>query len=290
MIKTQLAPIRNSHINYSPWEGSCAKKPWDYEITAVIPVMETYESLCLCIELLRLQTKKPYIIVIDTGSEAENYKKIEELRAEDLEVHSIKLNGVQHPSDFVSMAMDLGQSLCRTEYLYATHADVFLMKRDFLECLCSICGDHLIDSSKFPVVGYQISPRQHDDWEGMISHTASMYYVKTLDRIGFGWSMRRLASLYNLNNYKPNPMRPNWPDTEILGNVILRQHNIPTKIIGEELNFQRNKDENIDHCRSITSGLLYSPDYYKKATIWFEEAKKEALKRIELWKKEIDEQ
>jgi hypothetical protein len=286
----QIAPIRNQPIQDKPWEGDCEIKPWDYQITAVVPVMDTYDSLSLCIDLLRLQTIKPYIIVIDTGSTKENFEKIESLRSKDIEVHSLRLNGVEHPSDFVAMAMDLGQSLCRTKFLFATHADVFLMKRNFLEYLINICGDHLEDSSKFPVVGYEISPRQHTDWQGMISHTASIYYLKTLDKIGFGWSMRRLASLYNLPNYKPNPMRPNWPDTEILGNVILRQHDIPVKIIGKENNFQRNRDDNIDHCRSITSGLLYSPEYYKKAYSWYEEAKNQALDRIKSWEKEIDEQ
>lgn len=286
----KIAPIRNISIENKPWEGDCKLKPWDYEITAVIPVLDTYESLSICVQLLKLQTIKPYIIVIDTGSTEDNFKKIEKLRDHDLEVHSIRLNGVEHPSDFVSMAMDLGQSLCRTKYMFATHADVFLMKRNFLEKLHSICGDNQKDPKKYPVVGYEISPRQHSDWKGMISHTASMYYLRILDKIGFGWSLRRLSALYDLPDYKPNPMRPNWPDTEILGNVILRQNDIPTKIVGKENNFQRNKDENIDHCRSITSGLLYSPEYYDKAKVWYEEAKKEAIDRIKLWKKETDEQ
>jgi len=286
----EIAPVRNKTTIFSPWEGSCVKKPWEYQVTAVIPVLDTYDSLKLCIDILRLQTIKPYIIIIDTGSLEDNLKKIESLRDQDVEVHSIRLNGVQHPSDFVAMAMDLGQSLCRTEYLYATHSDVFLMKRNFLEHLLSMCGDHILDKDKHPAIGYEMSPRQHSDWQGMISHTASMYYLRTLDKIGFGWSMRRLASLYNLPDYKPNPMRPNWPDTEILGNIILRQYKIPTKIIGKESNFQRNQDENIDHCRSITSGLLYSPEYYAKASEWFEDARNQALLRIESWKKEIDEQ
>ncbi len=285
-----IAPIRNAPTVTKPWEGSCNKKPWEYEVTAAIPVMDTYDCLRICIDLLRLQTIKPYIIVIDTGSTEENLDKIQKLRDEDLEVHSLRINGVHHPSDFVCHAMDLAQSLCRTEYLYATHSDVFLMRRNYIEDIMSMCGDHIVNPDKVPVVGYEMSPRQHSDWKGMISHTASMYYLRTLDKIGFGWSMRRLASLYNMPDYKPNPMRPNWPDTEILGNVILRQYKIPTKIVGTESNFERNTDQNIDHCRSITSGLLYSPEYYKQALEWFEDAKKHALERIDLWQKEINEQ
>jgi hypothetical protein len=278
----EIAPLRNIPISEKPWEGNCLKKPWDYKITAAIPVLDTYESLSICVDLLRLQTIKPYIVVIDTGSQQNNLNKIINLRDCDLEVHSLRLNGVMHPSDFPAFAMDLAQTICRSEYMFATHADVFLKKRDFLENLLDICG--CANSSKYPVVGYEITPRKHNDWQGMISHTASMYHVKTLDEIGFGWNMRRLASMYNLNNHKPNPMMPNWPDTEILGNIILRKNNIPTKIIGKELNFQRNVDENIDHCRSITSGMLYSPEYYDKAKIWYESAKKEAIERINSWK------
>lgn len=277
-----LAPLRNLSVNDSPWEGNCKKKPWEYQITAVVPVIDTFDSLEICVEILRLQTIKPYILVIDTGSTEDNLKKIMSMHDEDLEVHSLRVNGTLHPSDVVCMAMDLAQSLCRTEYMFATHSDVFLRKQNFLEMLLSICGEE--EKEKIPVVGYEMSPRQHDDWKGMISHTASMYHLPTLDRIGFGWSMRRLVSLYGLKNQAPSPERPNWPDTEILGNILLRQNDIKTKIIGTEQNFKRNKDEYIDHCRSISLGLLYSPSYYEVAKEWYEEAKMEAKQRIGDWK------
>lgn len=279
MAQCNLAPLRNTKIDDLPWEGDCACKPWDYRVAAAIPVLDTVESLKLCVELLRLQTERPYIMVIDTGSQPDNFEKIEKMRADDLEVHAIRLNGVQHPSDFPAMAMDAAQTLCRSKYLYATHADVFLRRKDFIEWILRQC------TPECPVVGYELSPRMHKDWKGMISHTASMYHMPTMDAIGFGWSMRRLASLYSLDNYKPNPMRPNWPDTEILGNVILRKHKINSKIIGSEPNFERYTDENIDHCKSITSGLLYDKIYYQKALRWFEEAKEEAEKRILEWRK-----
>jgi len=276
-----LAPLRNLDVNREPWKGNCPKKPWEYEVTAVIPVIDTVESLSVCVEILRMQTVRPYILVIDTGSEQENLREILSMHDSDLEVHCIRLNGSRHPSDSVCMAMDLAQSLCRTEYMFATHSDVFLRRRDFIEDLLSVCGDQ---DGKFPVVGYEMSPRSHDDWRGMISHTASMYHIRTLDRIGFGWSMRRLASMYGLESHEPSPERPNWPDTEILGNMILRQHGVRTKIIGSESNFQRNKDENIDHCRSMSLGMLYSKVYYEKAEPWIKEAIFEAKERIKSWK------
>lgn len=273
-----IAPIRNVKTSSYPWEGNCNKKPWQYKITAMIPVLDTSNMLEICINLLRLQTVRPFIIVIDTGSCDEEFDKIKKLRNEDVEVHSIQLNGVLHPSDFPAMAMDLAFSLCRTEYAFATHADCFLRKRTFLEEL-------LILSEKSPVVGYEMSPRAHDDWRGMVSHTATLYHMQTMDRIGFGWSMRRLANIYGVSDYRPNPMRPNWPDTEILGNYILRKYKIQPHLIGHEKNFARHVDENIDHIRSYTSGKLYSPEYMATAEEWLHDAVKEAKDRIELWKK-----
>lgn len=279
-----LAPIRNADPNTAPWRGSCKIKPWDYRVTAVVPVIDTVEMLKICVECLRLQTEKPYIIVVDTGSTKDNLRQIEDMHSEDLEVQSIRLNGVLHPSDPVCMAMDAAQSLCRTEYMFATHSDVFAVRRDLVEWMLSMCGPE--DSGKHPVVGYEMSPRQHDDWKGMVSHTATMYHMRTLDKIGFGWSMRRLASMYDLKSHEPHPERPNWPDTEILGNLILRQYETPVRIIGKEENFQRNKDENIDHCRSASLGLLYSKEYGRISGEWIREAMEEAKTRIEKWRSE----
>lgn len=129
-----------------------------------------------------------------------------------------------------------------------------------------------------------MSPRAHSDWKGMVSHTASMYHMVSMDKLGFGWSLRRLCNIHDIPDYKPNPMRPNWPDTEILGNVILRANGVKPLLIGKEDNFSRNRDENIDHCRSITSGRLYSPDYVEHTKQWLEEARNEALERIAAWK------
>jgi len=273
------APIRNKLSVLKPWEGSVATKPWQHRVTAAIPALDTYEQLETCVELLRLQTIRPYIVIIDTGSSEEEFSKISSMRSEDLEVHSIRLNGVLHPSDFPAIAMDLAFSLCRTEFIYATHSDVFVRRRDFLAELIEKC------ISISPVVGYEISPRAHDDWHGMVSHTATMYHMPTMDRIGFGWSLRRLCNQFGISNHRPNPNTPGWPDTELLGNYLLRQNNIIPNLIGSEDNFKRTIDENIDHFRSFTSGKLYSSSYYRVVSQWYEEAKRAALERIDEWKR-----
>lgn len=280
-MKEDIAPLRGLGINTTmkPWEGSDVVKPWHHKVTAVIPLVDTYETITICNELLRLQSEKPFIMLIDTGS-CDSRRDMEKLQDIDCEVHFIRLNGVLHPSDFPAMAMDVAFALCRTEFLFATHADCFLRKHTFLAELMEMC------KTVSPVVGYEMSPRAHSDWHGMVSHTATMYHMPTMDKIGFAWSLRRLCNMYNIKDYKPTPLRPNWPDTEILGNYILRYNKIKPHLIGHEQNFARQKDDNIDHLRSYTSGKLYSPPYFKQATQWFEVAKAEAVERIEEWKKE----
>jgi hypothetical protein len=275
-----FAPVRNCLAMQRPWEGNCQKKPWHYKVTAVIPCMDTYDSLEIVVKLLQLQTESPYITIIDTGSLPEIYSKIESLRSENVEVHCLRLNSTTHPSDFPAIAMDLAFSLCRTQYLFATHADVFLKKKTLLANMIDLC------QKESPVVGYEISPRSHDDWKGMVSHTATMYHMPTMDKIGFGWSLRRLCNLFNISDPRPNPNRPCWPDTELLGNYLLRKNNITPFLIGKEQNFQRTNDENIDHFRSYTSAKLYSNSYFKMASEWYEEARTKALERMCEWVKE----
>jgi len=278
IANVEISPIYGMVTTDNPWEGNCDVKPWQYKVTAVIPVLNTSETLPICIELLRLQSIQPFIMVIDTGSIPDHLDRILALRAEDVEVHTIALNGVRHPSDYPAMAMDIAFSLCRSEYLFATHADCFLRKQTLLEDLIELC------KIKSPAVGYELSPRAHPDWVGMLSHTASMYHMKTMDSIGFGWSLRRLCNRYNIADYRPDPMKPNWPDTEILGNYIMKEHGITPYLIGKENNQVRTVDENIDHFRSYTAGKMYSPPYYMTAHEWYLDARKQALERIENWK------
>ncbi len=280
MMKNDIAPLRGKGINtmQAPWEGCLLKKPWQYRVTAAIPNLDTVETLEIVVELLRLQTEKPYILIIDTGSKGEQLERVLNMHSEDLEVHCLRLNGVEHPSDFPAMAMDVAFALGRTEFMFATHADCFLRKRNFLEELLQIAS-----RESTSVVGYEMSPRAHSDWKGMVSHTATLYHSPTMDKIGFGWSLRRLCNIYNVKDYKPNPLRPNWPDTEILGNYILRMNKIKPYLIGHEENLKRHVDDNIDHIRSYTAGKLYSPSYYETVSKWFKEAKEEAKVRIKEW-------
>ncbi|MCA9052211.1 MAG: hypothetical protein KDA75_00160 [Planctomycetaceae bacterium] len=273
-----IAPLRNVPVRDRPWEGACRRKPWDYRVTAAIPVLDTPEPLELVIDLLRLQTERPFIVVIDTGSQPDELAKIAACRAADVEVHSLRLNGVRHPSDFPAMAMDLAFAICRTRYLFATHADCFLRSRTLLNEMVDLCP------RVSPVVGYELTPRQHPDWKGMVGHTCTLFDMPTMDDIGAGWSMRRLVRMFDIETHEPNPNRPNWPDTELLVNYIVRQAGYRPHLIGHEENFVRNRDDNIDHCRTLTGGLLYNQAHYEKAKVWADEAMQEARERIAVWR------
>lgn len=272
------APIRDQPRRRRPWEGVCSPKPWAYEITAVIPAIDTVDLLPTVIDILRQQTVRPFIMVIDTGSTDEVLPQMRALEDHDIEVHSLRLRGVRHPSDFPAMAMDVAMAMCRSPFLFATHADCFLMRQNVLEELMALCRD------KSPVVGHQLSPREHPDWEWMVGHTCLMLDMTVMDQIGAAWSMRRLARRFGVENYTPDPMRPNWPDTELLLNYTLREHGITPHFTGSEQNHVRNTDTYIDHCRSLTAGLLYNRQYYEKARAWADDAIDAARARLVEWR------
>lgn len=270
-----IAPLRNKKPSSSPWEGDCPVKPWDYQVTACIPVLDTPEELELVISLLRLQSVKPFIIVVDTGSTPENLAKIQRLASVDLEVHSLRLLGVLHPSDFVSFAMDLCHAICRSPYMFCTHADCFLMNQ-------FVISELLGYMESYKVAGYEMSPRPHKDWVGMVGHTCTMYEIACIDYHGISWSQRRLCAYHGISS-KPDASRPNYPDTEVGFNVLLRNHSIEAFIIGKEENYERTLDHRIDHCRTLTSGKLYSPEYYAKAIKWVGDAMLKGWDRVKEW-------
>lgn len=276
-------PTKYKQPSVNAQKGFIQKKPWQYKCEAWIPHLDTPDTLPLVIELLRLQTERPYIVIVDTGSTSENFNNIFDKykNDEDIEIHSLRFKAVIHSSDFPAIAMDLAMSSVRTEHLFCTHADVFLKRRNFLEELIMLCD-------KFrPAVGYQMTPREHADWEKMVSHTATMLHVPTMDKINVAWSLRKLCNRKGLEFISNHPaMGNNWPDTEILYNYILWENGYEGKFIGTEKNHERTNDNNIDHCRSLTAGRLYAPEYAAKAQTWVDDALIKAKERIEKWRNE----
>ena len=283
------APIADD-FRRRPWEGPYGTKPWQHNVTVAIPVVNAAEPCRVIVELLRLQSERPFIMLIDTGSDEDQFNALQQLRGEDCEVHSLRLNGVQHPSDFPAMAMDLAFTLCRTPFILATHADVFLTGRGVVRELLNHCR------AGNPVVGYEITERPHSDWPGMVGHTLTMFDLQAMDRINAGWSLRRLLTNFqhpdghSTDHDISAAMTPNWPDTELLINYQCRQAGIRPLIIGTEKNAARTQDHRIDHCRSWASAQLYSSGghYAQSVSGWLADGMKRAWERIAEWRLESE--
>lgn len=272
-----IAPV-GSTGRPAPWEGRAARKPWEHRVTVAIPHLDTPEPLPEVIELLRLQYEKPYILIVDTGSSPASRAILETFRDEDLEIHYVFGHAYRHASEPVCVALDLAHALCRSEYLFHTHADVFARRRDLLGWMLAQCNEAC------PVVGYQLSERSWvtQEWQGMVSHTATMLHMPTIAwKHGISWSYQRVHYGYGY----PWVMGAGWPDTETGFNRGLRTAGIKPRLIGNDVNYQRQVDDNIDHVRSYSGSKLYGQAYFtQKAVSWMDTARADARHRIATWK------
>lgn len=270
-----IAPLGTREL-YRRAEGRITVKPWEYKVSVAIPHLDSLELLRSVVELHRLQTIKPYIMVIDTGSPEAVVKELEEMRAEDLEIHYVRSHAYRHSSAPVTTAMDVAFALTRTQYLFCTHSDVFPRRRDFLEWMIGQCGE------ASPAVGWEMSPRVGiNGWKGTLSHTATMLYMPVMWMIGATWSMDRW---YSANPTAP-PTRNGWPDTETCIDEVFRNWGVKKVILGGELNFERQITDWWDHVRSITSLRLYAKDsdVHQKAEGYSAEALADAKVRARTW-------
>jgi len=269
---------------HRPWFGLGTVKPWDRKVTVVIPHLDTSELLDTVTQLHRLQTVTPNILIVDTGSSPRHLGVLEDIERafEDVEVHRLRFKAVKHPSDPVAVAMDLAFSLCTTEYMFATHADCLPMRRDLLEWFIALAEG---PDDGVPVVGYQITDRAGIETEGWVGHTATLFHMPTVDRLGLGWSQRRLCNLTGMSHFG-NEMCSGYPDTEFLLNTQLDTLGLPRLIVGKEVNYETTKDHNITHVRSYASAKLYSPTHFEKARIDMAEAMTLAHERLPQWKAE----
>jgi glycosyltransferase involved in cell wall biosynthesis len=284
---SNIVPLRGSFV-HKPWEGDCITKPWERLVTVAIPVYNAAEAIGAAIPLLRLQSLRPHIVLIDTGSDKQERDKLLSYESDDIEVHCLRFRAVRHPSDFPAIAMDLAFSACTTPYMLATHADCFLRSRHVVQDLYTALTQ---DKPTTVAAGYEITERPHTDWRGMLGHTLTMYDMKAMDRIGAGWSLRRLC------NTKAHPdgitaehsiapaTSPNWPDTELLINYLIREAGLTVKVVGTERNAQRTLDHMIDHCRSVTSAKLYNEGgtYCSTSSQWLASGILEARQRAQDW-------
>lgn len=273
------APIRNVPIATCPWWGNCPKKPWDYPVTLVLPTIDQPSEVALAIRAWRCQTVRPYILVVDTGSLMENFNRVVELRAPDVEVWQIATNGVEHSSDLVAIANDCAFSRISSRWAFTTHTDVFPRRRDIIERWLEYA------SSGFPVVAYLMSPRIDPMWEHCPSHACSLWDMHVWDGEGLTWSLRRWERVMGRDVPRVTTTNNGWPDTESTVGLLMHKRGLKFYQVGKETNHVRFIDEWIDHCRSMTCSQLYSPEYYSMCRKWYAEASAEALVRIEDWER-----
>lgn len=294
-----VAPLGTTGIQ-SPWRGRLHKKPWHFKTAAAIPHLNTPETLPHVIELLRWQTERPYIMIFDTGSPTKVCEWLETLRGPDVEIHYIRGGGWCNSSEPVSTAMDCALALCRSPYLFATHSDVFLRRRDVLAWYRERC------SPECPVIGYEMSPRKGTSaWQGTPSHTATMFHVPTLREHGVRFNLqdayRKMGLVKDDTRPEHWPNTRGWPDTETCLGMTLKAAGLHCHLLGRhdlpedrtfpwarpEGNYERHVDDNLDHVRSYASGKMYADGYHRYASAWLEGAIKEAQARIAGWQGEI---
>lgn len=260
------------------WEGHVDPKPWQREVTATLAHLETPELVPVVVDLLRLQTADPHVIIVDTGSSVETCRKLERLRSPEVEIHYIRSHAYRHPSAPVSAACDLAMTLTTSPYLFMTHVDCFLRQRDFLARLAADCGP------KVPVIGYRMSDRSFlrtEDWKWMVSHTATMIHMPTVRKARASWAIEIAHDAYGYDR----PATPGgWPDTETAFNLTLKAGGIKPRFIGDETNYERHLDDEVDHCRSFPGSALYSDSYHSKAQRWIDVAVGEAKARAKEWR------
>jgi hypothetical protein len=275
----RIAPLGTAELARRH-EGRAARKPWEYRVTVAIPHLDTLELLRTVIDLHRLQSERPYVLILDTGSPPAVCEELETLRAEDLEIHYIRSNAYRHSSEPVVVAMDLAFALCHTRYLYCTHADVFPMRRDLVAFLADQC-----DADR-PAVGWEMSPRTGFDlWKGVLSHTSTILHMPTMHLIGASWSMQRWWTLHP----EWNVGRNGWPDTETGLDECFREWQVKKTILGGETNFERQTTEWWDHARSITGLRVHAPhsELRQKAEAYAGAALADARARALAWKSQV---
>jgi hypothetical protein len=235
--------------------------------------------LPVLLELLRLQTVRPYILLVDTGSSWKTIRELERLRAPDCEVHYLRARAYRHTSASVATAMDTAFALCRSEYLFCTHTDVFPRRRDLLEWLLSLCRP---DQS---VVGYEMSPRHPTQrWRNVVSHTCTLLHMPTMRAHGISWSFERYweaGEAFQVCN--------GFPDTEQPFDRCLRKAGLYPYLIGHEDNFRRMIDGNIDHARSATGLRMHAQgsELAAQGVSSLHWALQAARERVKQWRKEV---
>jgi hypothetical protein len=244
---TYVAPLGERYR----WQGRAQSHGPSSRVTVVLCHLNTLDDLRLGVAMWRLQSLRPYIVIVDTGSPSGIHDEVEQLRDDDCEIHYVRAHGYIHSSAPVGVAMDLATQLVPSEFMFSTHTDVFPRSRQFLEFMLSRCSD------RDPVVGWQMSPRDNvpvELWSACVSHTATIWHMPTMRRIGLRWDFRWWHEITG------QPSIPGWPDTESPPNLSLQRAGIKPVLLGPEHNHQVDETDWYWHARSQASFMCYGGD------------------------------
>lgn len=242
-------------VRQRPWQGRLAKKPWSYRVTAVVPHCNTPDLLRLCLAFLRVQTVRPYIVVVDTGSQQRLLPELLAMRGEDCEVQQVACHGVERSADLPAIAMEVGQACVRSPWMLSVHSDCLVTDRTLIERWIDQAESQVTGEGLVPAIGYQSIPRVGCDWwRGMLSHTLTLLHMPTCDRADVAWSLRRLVNKYSHDWSDLD--RVTRCDTEVLLNCQLDAAGVPKIIVGEESWGETERDDNRVHLRSYTAHAI----------------------------------
>lgn len=242
-----------------------------------MPHHSTVELLQNTVALWQRQSVSCRVHVIDTGTA--NATREVGLIPGDRVTHLPNRPEWTHASDCIAAACQLAQDQCETEFLIQTHADVLPKRRDLAEHLASLC------SAERPVVGYEMSPRDHVPgelsklWRGMVGHSLTICHVPTLRRHGIVWDRETAARDFGLIA-TDNPQ--NW-DTEVTFGLCLRRAGITPHFIGHDKNYELLDDELHVHCRSYPSSVVYPNPHTATAAKYVAAEIPKAMQRIKEW-------
>lgn len=276
-VSTGWIPDRTAARPELRYRGPRGRYPEDFDCEVSMPHIDSLDTLPTVLALLRAQSLRPFIQIIDTGSTPVNAEKLEQMRADDLEIHFLRFNSSRHISDLPAVACDLAFSSSRHEKTVLMHTDVFLRTQTALEDLLGRCD------ALSPAVGFQMTPRDHPGWEKVVTHSLACFHMPTMDRIGAGWSLRRACRRMQCEHSMRSRVG-NLLDTELGLSLILEEHGIAPTFIGTEQNWEMTVHPLMRHCRTLSGSRLFDPIHARKAEQWLQEALQEARGNLRAWK------
>ncbi len=234
-------------------------------VTTIIPTIHPPRTLSTVLDCLKRQTISTKLLIVDTGSPAEEIETWQKNHEHHTDVSWITFKGETtiNLSQPIAEALDIAIALCRTPFAFLTHDDTWLTNRTLIA--------HELDISAKTgarVVGYEMSEREWitPDWRGMVSHTATLLHVPTAHQANLRWS------LIDAITRRPDLAGPGgWPDTETHFGWSCRAQGIHIELIGHENNQPHYADHWLTHRRSYTSHRMYAPQEANADTEWIDQ-------------------